>query len=128
MEKKNIYCFIAGVILALLAFAVFSWYTGFGRGNDSSAEVTVNDAIKQNAGAGAAVNNSIRELDGIRTGITETESQLGESAASTDRIAAKSRNSRQLIERCLELNRDAKQLITDLEQSDKERSQESKNK
>lgn len=128
MEKKNIYYFVAGVVLALLAFAMFSWYTGSGRGNDSSTEVTVDTALKQNAGAGAAVADGAKQLDGIRTGIAAAEGKLGESAASADRIAVKSRNSGQLIERCIELNRDAKQLIADLERSDKERSQEGKNK
>ena len=128
MEKKNIYCFAAGIILALLAISLFSWYTGTGRGNDPSPEVTVDTALKQNARAGAAVADGTKQLNGIRTGIAATESQLGESAASADRIATKSRTSGELIQRCLELNRDAKQLITDLEQSDKERAQESKNK
>ena len=128
MEKKNIYFVVAGIVLALLAVGLFSWYTGSGRTDDSSTEVTVDTAIKQNAGAGAAVAAASGELDGIRTGITETESQLGESAASADRLAVKSRESRQLIERCIELNRETKQLITDLEQSNQTRSQEGQNK
>ena len=128
MDKKNIYCVIAGVILALLAIGLFSWYTGARRTDDSSTEVTVDTALKQNARAGAAVADGTKQLNRIRTGITATESQLGESAASADRIATKSRTSGELIQRCLELNRDAKQLITDLEQSDKERAQESENK
>ena len=128
MEKKNLYCFAAGIILALLAISLFGWYTGTGRGNDPSAEVAIDNAIKQNAGAGAAVNDSIRELDGIRKGVAATESKLGESAASADRIAAKNHDSRQLIERCLELNRETKQLIEDIERSNQARTQESNNK
>lgn len=129
MEKKNVYYFIAGLVLALLAIGLFSWYTaGPGRGNDTSAEVTVNTALKQNAGAGAAVTDGIRELDGIREGVAATESQLGECATSAEHIAAKNHDSRQLIERCIELNRETKQLIEDLERSDKERPQKSQNK
>ena len=128
MEKKNIYCVIAGIVLALLAVGLFSWYTGSGRTDDSSTEVTVDTAIKQNAGAGAAVAAASGELDGIRTGITETESQLGESAASADRLAVKSRESRQLIERCIELNRETKQLIADLERSNQAGPQKGQNK
>lgn len=128
MEKKNIYCFIAGLVLSLLAVFMFSWYTGSGRTDDSSTEVTVNDAIKQNAGAGAAVADGIRELDSIGEGIAATESQLGESAASADRIAVKSRESRQLIERCIELNRETKQLIADLERSNQAGPQKGQNK
>ena len=128
MEKKNIYFVVAGIVLALLAVGLFSWYTGSGRTDDSSTEVTVDTAIKQNAGAGAAVAAASGELDGIRTGITETESQLGESAASADRLAVKSRESRQLIERCIELNRETKQLIADLERSNQAGPQEGQNK
>ena len=128
MDKKNIYCVIVGIVLALLAIGVFSWYTGDGRTDDSSTEVTIDTLNQQNAGAGAAVAAASGELDGIRTGITETESQLGESAASADRIAVKSRESRQLIERCIELNRETKQLIADLERSNQAGPQEGQNK
>ena len=128
MDKKNIYCVIAGIVLALLAIGLFSWYVGVGRTDDSSTEVTIDTALKQNAGAGAAVNDSIRELDGIRKGIIETESQLGESAASADRIAVKSRESRQLVERCLELNRETKQLIEDIERTNQARTPQGENK
>ena len=129
MDKKNIYCVIAGIVLALLAIGLFSWYTGAGgRGNDSSTEVAIDTALEQNAGAGTAVNDSIRELDGIREGVAATESQLRESAASADRIAAKNHDSSKLIERCLELNRETKQLIEDIERSNQARTQESNNK
>ncbi len=128
MEKKNVYCLVIGAVLALLAIGVFSWYTAGTGGNDTSAEVTVNDAIKQNAGAGAAVADGIRELDGIREGVATTESQLGESAASAERIAVKNHDSRQLIERCIELNRETKQLIEDIERTNKEGPQKSENK
>ncbi|MHC1718525.1 MAG: hypothetical protein AB9883_07720 [Acidaminococcaceae bacterium] len=129
MDKKNIYCVIAGIVLALLAIGLFSWYTGSGgRGNDSSTEVAIDNATKQNAGAGAAVNDSIRELDGIREGVAATESQLRESAASADRIAAKNHDSRQLIERCLELNRETKQLIEDIERTNQAGPPQSENK
>lgn len=128
MEKKNIYCIGIGVVLALLAVAVFCWYSGSGRGDDTSTEVTIDTLNQQNAGAGAAVAAASRELDGIGAGIIETESELGEYAASADRIAAKNHDSRQLVERCIKLNRETKRLLEDIERTNQAGPQESQNK
>lgn len=126
MEKENVYCFIAGAAVSLLAVFVFSFCSGRGDGTDP--QVTINTLAEQNAGAGASVTDSQKQLDGIGAGIAETESQLGVYADSAERIAEKSRDSKQLIERCIRLNQEATQLLRDIEQRNKEPAKEIKDK
>ena len=72
MEKKNIYCIVIGVVLALLAVTVFCWYSGSGREDDTSTEVTIDTLNQQNAGAGAAVDDAAKHALRNKTcGVTD---------------------------------------------------------
>lgn len=124
MEKKKYYIVIAGIIA--VTFAV---YVLCGRG------ATFHDILKRiggitanNVGAGKAVDSAKQDVGDVGNELGTVSGRVGEYAKSAHDIAGEVKDSRELAQRSLELNRRAKQILEDIGQRNKEPAESDKDK
>ena len=115
MEKKNYYI-ISGIIAVAIAVYVF-WGGG----------ATVHDILNRidgitanNERAGKAVDSAKQDVGDVGNELGTVSGRVGEYAKSAHDIAGEIKDSRELAQRSLELNRRAKQILEDIEQRNKE--------
>ena len=115
MEKKKYYI-IAGVVAVALAVYVF-WGGG----------ATVHDILNRtdgitanNVGAGKAVDSAKQNVGDVGNKLGAVSGRVGGYAKSAHDIAGEIKDSRELTQRSLELNRRAKQILEYVEQRNKE--------
>lgn len=113
MSKKTTY-----IIFALLAcLGVFCAYDLFSRGTGNNVDRTVQSITDDNVRAGELVDSASEQLGTIGNGLNDVSEGLANSAAESNRIAVETKNSANLAERCLELNREAKSILNDIERT-----------
>lgn len=123
MEKKNIYSILA-VVLLVLAVYMFC-------GNGTSIHDILNriDGIAaNNVGAGKAVDSAKQDVGDVGNELGTVSGRVGEYAKSAHDIAGEVKDSRELAQRSLELNRRAKQILEDIGQRNKEPAESDKDK
>ena len=115
VEKKNYYI-ISGIIAVAIAVYVF-WGGG----------ATVHDILNRidgitanNVGAGKAVNSAKQDVGDVGNELGAVSDRVGGYAKSAHDIAGEIKDSRELTQRSLELNRRAKQILEAVEQRNKE--------
>ena len=115
VEKKKCYI-ITGVVALALAVYVF-WGGG----------ATVHDILNRidgiaanNFGAGKAVDSAKQDVGDVGNELGTVSGRVGEYAKSAHDIAGEIKDSRELAQRSLELNRRAKQILDGVEQRNKE--------
>ena len=123
MEKKKYYI-IAGVVAAALAVYVF-WGGG----------ATVHDILNRidgitanNVGAGKTVDSAKQDVGDVGNELGAVSGQVGGYAKSAHDIAGEIKDSRELTQRSIDLNRRAKQILEDVEQRNKEPAEAGKDK
>ena len=116
MEKKKYYIIITCFVAVALTVYVF-WGGG----------ATVHDILNRvdgitanNVGAGKAVDSAKQDVGDVGNELGAVSGRVGEYAKSAHDIAGEIKDSRELTQRSLELNRRAKQILEDIEQRNKE--------
>ena len=116
VEKKKYYIIIYCFVTIALAVSVF-WGGG----------ATVHDILNRidgiaanNVGAGKAVDSAKQDVGDVGNELGTVSGRVGEYAKSAHDIAGEIKDSRELAQRSLELNRRAKQILEDIEQRNKE--------
>lgn len=108
-------------IFAYIIAVAFAVYVLWGRG------ATFNDILNRidgitanNVGAGKAVDSAKQDIGDVGNELGAVSGRVGEYAKSANGIASEIKDSRELAQRSLELNRRAKQILKDIEQRNKE--------
>ena len=123
MEKKKCYI-ITGVVA--LALAVYVFWGGGAAVHDILNRI---DGITtNNIRAGKAVDSAKQDVGDVGNELGAVSGRVGEYAKSAHGIAGEIKDSRELAQRSLELNRRAKQILEDIEQRNKEPAASSKDK
>lgn len=124
MEKKKYYIIIVFFVVAALAIYVL-WGGG----------ATVHDILNRidgitanNVGAGKAVDAAKQDVGDVGNELGAVSGRVGEYAKSAHDIAGEVKDSRELAQRSLELNRRAKQILEDIGQRNKEPAESDKDK
>ena len=116
MEKKKYYiiitCFVA------VALTVYVFWGGGAAVHDILNRI---DGITaNNVGAGKAVDSAKQDVGDVGNELGAVSGRVGEYAKSAHDIAGEVKDSRELAQRSLELNRRAKQILEAVEQRNKE--------
>lgn len=118
MDKKTTY-----IIFALLIFfALFCAYDLF---SDGSVKGTINTIRDDNVRTGELVDSASTEIGTVAGELGTVSNRLGESAKTSHDIAAEISDSQSIASRCLELNRQAKSILNDIEQGNQSGTQTS---
>ena len=116
VEKKKYYIIITCFVAVALTVYVF-----WGRGAAVHDILNRIDGITaNNVGARKAVDSAKQDIGDIGNELGTASGRLGEYAKSAHDIAGEIKDSRELAQRSLELNRRAKQILEDIEQRNKE--------
>ena len=115
VEKKKYY-----IIICVVSFAI-AIYVFWGRG------ATVHDILNRidgitanNVGTGKAVDSAKSNVGNVGNELGAVSDRVAEYAKSAHSITSEIKDSRELSERSLELNRRAKQILENIEQRNKE--------
>ena len=115
MEKKKYYIVVCVVSLAL---AVYVFWGGGATVHDILERI---DGITaNNVGAGKAVDSAKQDVGDVGNELGAVSGRVGGYAKSAHDIAGEIKDSRELTQRSLELNRRAKQILEAVEQRNKE--------
>lgn len=115
MEKKKYYIIICVVSLAI---AIYVFWGGGATVHDILNRI---DGITaNNVGAGKTVDSAKQDVGDVGNELGTVSGRVGEYAKSAHNIAGEIKDSRELAQRSLDLNRRAKQILEDVEQRNKE--------
>ena len=120
MSKKTTY-----IIFALLIFfALFCAYDLF---SDGSVKGTINTIRNDNVRTGELVDSASSEVGTVANELGDVGNRLGESAKTSHGITTEISDSQSIASRCLELNRQAKSILNDIEQGNQSGTQTGSN-
>lgn len=115
MEKKNIYVIL---VVVLICFAGYLFCRNGATVHDILNRI---DGIAaNNVGAGKAIDSAKQDVGDVGNELGTVSGRVGEYAKSAHDIAGEIKDSRELAQRSLELNRRAKQILEAVEQRNKE--------
>ena len=121
MSKKTTY-----IIFALLAcLALFCAYDLFSGGNNS-VQGTINTIRDDNVRTGELVDSASSEVNGVANELGDVSNGLGSAAKTSHDIAAEISDSKSIVNRCIELNRQAKSILNDIERTNQNGTQTGK--